>query len=381
MQEVIVSGIKPTGSPHLGNYLGAFRQWLSLAASGRTCYFFIADYHALTAEQPHPDPDALRSQTIELGRILLALGLGQTPKVTLFAQSQVQGHADLAWIFNCLTSVGNLERMTQYKDKTLNRNIQSLKKVQELLSAKNVQLGDIAKLPPGELSAIREFLIEPNQIHTEGYFEMNQQDFVNAGLLDYPVLQAADILAYKGTLVPVGEDQVQHVELTRDIARTFNRSYGETFPETKPLLTKTLRVMSLKDPAKKMSKSLGDTVLLTDEPEVIARKFKSAVTATTGGDKSSGVENLFLLLEAFADGKTYKKFLAAEKDGSIRYAELKGALATAVAEHFAEFRKRHEEITPNEVRTVLAEGAAKAQTVADRTLGEVRKKVGLLALR
>lgn len=322
MQDVIVSGIKPTGDPHLGNYLGAFRQWLELQQT-HACFFFIADLHALTVEQPEPNPEALRAKTLELGRTLLALGL-DPKKVTLFVQSQVTGHTELAWIFNCLTSVGKLERMTQYKD------------------AKRAGSSN------------------------------------NAGLFDYPVLQAADILLYRGSNVPVGEDQVQHVELTRDIARTFNRSYGETFPETKPLLTKTLRVMSLKEPTKKMSKTGDETVLLVDSPRDIERKFKGAVTASTGGGESPGVANLFLLLEAFADAETVRRFRGDEGDGSIRYAELKETLATAVAEHFATFRKRHAEITDEEVRTTLADGATRAQAVADRTLLEVRKRVGLL---
>lgn len=331
MADVVVSGIKPTGTPHLGNYLGAFRQWLELEKK-HTCFFFIADLHALTEEQPNPNPDALRARTLDVGRTMLALGL-DPKRVTFFAQSHVTGHTELAWIFNCMTSVGNLERMTQYKD------------------AKRAGLSN------------------------------------NAGLFDYPVLQAADILLYKGSRVPVGEDQVQHVELTRDTARTFNRSYPSTpptFPETKPLLTKTLRVMSLEDPAMKMSKRIGragEPILLTDAPEVITKKFRSAVTATTGGGESPGVANLFLLLEAFADAETVRRFRGAEGDGSIRYTELKSVLAEKVTEHFAEFRTRYAGISDDEVVAVLKQGAAKAQSVADQTIREVREKVGLLPLR
>jgi tryptophanyl-tRNA synthetase len=322
MKDVVVSGIKPTGIPHLGNYLGAFRQWLDLQKT-HTCFFFIADLHALTEIR---DPKVLRQQTLELGRTLLALGL-DPKRATLFAQSHVTGHTELAWVFNCLTTVGALERMTQYKDRA--------------------------------------------RVRGEG---------VNFGLLDYPVLQAADILIYKGSRVPVGEDQVQHVELTRDTARAFNRVYGETFPETKPLLTKTLRVMSLKEPNKKMSKTGDETILLIDQPDEIERKFKGAVTATSGGGESPGVANLFLLLEAFADAETVRKFRGAEGDGSIRYAELKSVLAAKVTEHFAEFRQRHAGISDDEVIAVLKQGAAKAQTAADRTIKEVREKVGLLPL-
>lgn len=323
MKDVVVSGIKPTGIPHLGNYLGMLRQVVELQKT-HTEFIFIADLHALTEER---DPKKLRSQTLEAGRTLLALGL-DSKAATVFVQSQVTGHTELAWIFNCLTSVGELERMTQFKDRAKVR---------------------------GEK--------------------------VNVGLLDYPVLQAADILLYKGTRVPVGEDQVQHLELTRAVARAFNREYGETFPETKPLLTKSARVMSLKDPTKKMSKTGDETVLLVDSPEAIERKIRGAVTATTGGAKSPGAENLLLLLEALADEDAAAKFRAAEQDGSIRYAELKASLATAITKHFAKFRKRHAEIRDDEVTAVLAEGAQRAQAVADRVLGEVRKKVGLLPLR
>jgi tryptophanyl-tRNA synthetase len=322
MNEIAVSGIKPTGLPHLGHYLGMLRQVVELQKT-HTEFVFIPDLHALTVER---DPKNLHSQTIEAGRTILALGLN--PKTaTVFAQSQVTGHTELTWIFNCLTSVGQLERMTQYKDRARVR---------------------------GEK--------------------------VNFGLMDYPVLMAADILLYKGAVVPVGEDQVQHVELARDIARAFNRAYGETFPETKPRLTSTPRVMSLTDPTKKMSKTGDEAVLLTDSPEEMQRKFKGAVTAASGGGDSPGVANLFLILEAFADFETVRKFRGAEGDGSIRYSEFKTELAQIVANHFADFRSRHAKITDDEVIAVLTEGAKKAQVVADRTMAEVRKKVGLLPL-
>jgi tryptophanyl-tRNA synthetase len=209
-----------------------------------------------------------------------------------------------------------------------------------------------------------------------------QDKNINAGLLTYPILQAADILLYKGTLVPVGQDQVQHVELTRDTARWFNNRYGEYFPETKPLLTEIPKVMSLLEPTKKMSKSLGEghVIELCDEPDMVDVKLKKAVTATHGGYQAPGVENLLMLLKQFGDASAHKKFVAAEKDKTIRYGELKTALAEAVSNYFADFRDRRKALLDDEKKLVkiLEEGLEKAQKVAQKTISETKKMIGLL---
>lgn len=321
----IVSGIQPTGNLHVGNYLGAVKNWVELQNSGKyQMYIFIADLHSLTGDM---SAELRRKQVVETAAELLAAGI-DPKKTVLFVQSRVQEHAELAWIFNCLTPIAELERMTQYKDKS-----------------------------------------------------QQQTKNINAGLFTYPVLQAADILLYNGDLVPVGQDQVQHVELTRDIARWFNNRYGNCFPETKHLLTDVPKVMSLLEPEKKMSKSLGEghVIELADELAIIARKLKKAVTATTGGGDAPGVQNLLLLLQKFGNPKIYQKFVKAEKAGLIRYGDLKQAVGEAISEHFADFRKRRAKLlsNPNQLKKILAAGAKKAEAVAEKTMAEVRKKVGI----
>ncbi|MBI2436810.1 MAG: tryptophan--tRNA ligase [Candidatus Magasanikbacteria bacterium] len=332
---LIVSGIQPTGNLHIGNYLGAVKNWIELQNSGKyDMHIFIADLHSLTGKL---SADELREQIIKTSAELLASGI-DPKETTLWVQSHVAEHSELTWIFNCVTPIAELERMTQFKDKSQQQ-------------AKNI----------------------------------------NVGLFDYPVLQAADILLYKGELVPVGQDQVQHVELTRDIARWFNKKFGEYFPETKPLLTEIPKVMSLLEPMKKMSKSLGlgHVIELADEPEVIEQKLKKAVTATEGGGLAPGVENLLLLLKQFSaqggstsggsDDTLYKKFVSAEKDGSIRYGDLKTELAKAIGTYFEEFRKKRLELLEDrdKLGEILALGAKKARVEARETMDSVRKMVGI----
>ncbi len=322
---VIFSGIQPTGNLHIGNYLGAVKNWVELQNSGQyDCYFCIVDYHSLTGDMT---PGRRREQTLRTAAELLAAGIDPR-KSTFFVQSHVPEHAELGWIFSTVTPVTELERMTQFKDKSERQ-------------AKNI----------------------------------------NTGLFTYPVLQAADILLYHGTLVPVGQDQIQHVELTRDIARWFNNRYEPYFPETKHLLTETPKVMSLIDPEKKMSKSLGEghVIELADDPETIEKKLKKAVTATIGGVQAPGVTNLLGLLKEFGDAALHANFAAAEKDGSIRYGDLKLAVSDAVSKRFADFRMRREELLekPETIEKILATGAKKARTVAQKTMDDVRERIGI----
>ncbi len=326
-KQVIVSGIQPTGSLHVGNYLGAVKNWVDLQNSGKyEMYIFIADLHSLTGNMKSEDR---RHQIMRLAAELLAAGI-DPDKTTFFIQSDITSHTDLAWILNCVTPISELYRMTQFKDKSV-----------------------------------------------------RQEKNINAGLLTYPILQAADILLYHGDTVPVGQDQVQHVELTRDIARWFNNRFEKNyFPEAKALLTDIPKVMSLLEPEKKMSKSLGDNHVINigDAPEIILKKIKRAVTATEGGEKAPGVANLLLLLKNFGSQETYEKFVRAEKAGTILYGDLKNELAEAIADHFAEFRMRRDQLLSDDfdkLAKILLRGKEKAKIIASETMEEVRELVGI----
>lgn len=322
---IIFSGTQPTGNLHIGNYLGAVKNWVEIQNSGKyDCYFCVVDYHSLTGKMTVEE----RKEKIQVVVAeLLALGI-DPDKSTFFVQSHVPEHTELSWIFNSVTPVAELYRMTQFKDKSV-----------------------------------------------------HQEKNINSGLLTYPILQAADILLYKGEMVPVGQDQVQHIELTRDIARWFNKKFEEYFPETKPLLTHMPKVMSLLEPTKKMSKSLGQghVIELCETPEQIASKLKKAVTATVGGDTSPGVENLLLLVKEFGDKAVYEQFVKEEKDKSIRYGDVKKVLGDRIANYFADFREKREQLLHNnkEIANILEQGANKARVVAQKTMEEVRIKIGI----
>ncbi|MFC1638985.1 tryptophan--tRNA ligase [Patescibacteria group bacterium] len=347
-RKILISGIQPSGRVHLGNWAGAFSNWLRLQNDpDYECSFFIADYHSLSGEY---DPAEKKAQIFEVMVDLLAVGL-DPEKCLLFRQSDITEHTELCWVFNTLTPVGYLERMTQFKDKA------------------------------GQ-----------------------QTRNINMGLLDYPVLQAADILMYRGEFVPVGRDQVQHVELTRDVARFFNNKYGvKLFPESKPLLTDIPKLRSLNDPLKKMSKSLGEKsyVALSDEPEVVLKKIKSSVTNTDGmvtmseedvekalakppgerGDEEAlrgqaGIWNLITLLRLFGEEGEAQAALDAQP---LKYGELKPLVAERISGRFAEFRERKAELAakPDEVREIYAAGAERAREIARRTMTEVRDIIGI----
>lgn len=323
-QETVVGGIRPTNKLHIGNYLGALKQFVDISNNPDiSSYFFIVDLHAITTPF---EPKELRQNTLDAAATYLAAGFN--PKnSTLFVQSHLPEHSEMAWIFNCITPLGELERMTQFKEKSL--------------------------------------------AHTSN---------INAGLLDYPVLMAADILLYKPTGVSVGEDQVQHVELSRTIARKFNHKFGKTFPEPQTYIRKPLRIMSLTDPTKKMSKTGDEALNLDDEPKEILRKLKKAVTASESGKKSPGEENLIFLLSQFGKADELKYFTAAQSQGTLKYSELKEALAKNISDYFTEFREKKKELLakPEYLAEVLGEGSAKARKVAQETLREVKEKIGLL---
>ena len=328
-KQVMVSGIQPSGDLHLGNYLGAVKNWAELADQF-DCYYFMADLHTLTVRQ---DPAALRRRTLNQLAQYIACGL-DPEKNTLFIQSHVPQHSELGWILQCYTMFGELSRMTQFKDK----------------SAKN----------------------------TEN---------INGGLFTYPSLMAADILLYQADLVPVGEDQKQHVELTRDLAQRFNSIYGETFKVPEPYIRKVgARVMSLGTPTNKMSKSdPNGCVFFMDPPDVIAKKFKRAVTdcdiencVRYAPAEKPGVANLMSIYSSVT-GKTFEEI---EREFAGQgYGAFKPAVGEAVIDMLRPLQDETNRILKDKayLESVYKEGAAKASYIANKTMRKVKKKVGLVA--
>lgn len=313
----LLSGVKPTGKIHLGNYIGTIKNWVELQDK-YNCIYFIADLHALTVEMK---PQELQQNIFDLAVDLLALGIDPN-KTILFRQSKIAGHTELTWIFDCVTPISELQRMTQFKDKS-----------------------------------------------------SEQTNNINAGLFNYPVLQAADILLYLATHVPVGEDQVQHIELTRIIARKFNNRFGNFFPEASAVLSPSPRVMSLNDPTKKMSKSLGDSsyVAIRDDEATIAKKIKKAVA------DEQGVKNLLELYSYFAKVEDYKTMLDEHKNGTLMNSKLKDELTKAIIDFLRpiQIKIKKLEANPNKVYKILEDGEKKAQAIATQTMQKTRKKVGL----
>ncbi len=323
----VLSGIQSTGETHLGNYLGAIRNWVAMQHEA-DAFYFIPDLHSLTSPRDAAD---LATRTLNMATILLAAGLD--PDVcTLFVQSHVPQHSQLAWLMECNVSIGELQRMTQFKDKSARQ--------------------------AGEL--------------------------IPAGLLTYPALQAADILIYDTDQVPVGDDQRQHIEITRDIAERFNSRYGPTFVVPEAVIPKAgARVMDLQEPTNKMSKSADSpqgTVLVLDPPEVIERKFKRAVTDSDPDvryDRATkpGVSNLLDILAA-CSGESPTEIAARYS----QYGPLKADTAAAVIELLRPIRERYQALAADPARTakLLAKGAEKAQSIASVTLARAQHHIGLL---
>ncbi|KAM5294681.1 tryptophan--tRNA ligase, mitochondrial isoform 2-T2 [Glossophaga mutica] len=324
----VFSGIQPTGIPHLGNYLGAIESWVSLQDEPGSVLYSVVDLHSITVPQ---DPAVLRQSVLDMTAALLACGINPE-KSTLFQQSQVPEHTQLSWILTCMVRLPRLQHLHQWKAKTA-----------------------------------------------------RQKHDGTVGLLTYPVLQAADILLYKSTHVPVGEDQVQHMELVQDLARGFNKKYGEFFPEPKSILTSMKKVKSLRDPSAKMSKSDPDklaTVRITDSPEEIVQKFRKAVTDFTSEvtyDPASrpGVSNLVAIHSAVS-GLPVEEVV--RQGAGIDTARYKLLVADAVIEKFAPIKSELEKLKldKDHVEKVLQAGSAKAKELAYPVCQEVKKLVGLL---
>ncbi len=323
----IFSGIQPTGQKHLGNYIGAIRQYVDGQDRGDPAIYCIVDLHALTVPW---DPVTLRESVYDTTAILLAAGL-DPERCILFRQSDVREHSELTWYLGALTAHGDLNRMTQFKEK----------------SAK-------------------------------------QRELVSAGLFFYPVLQAADVLAYNAEEVPVGEDQRQHIELTREIARRFNERFGPIFVEPELRVPEVgARIMDLQEPTNKMSTTGGNpqgTVLVLDDAKTVTKKIKSAVTDSGSevkrGEGKEGIANLIEIL-AVARGATEEE-IERGFEGS-GYGDFKGAVAEAVVEYLAPVRERYEELRPDQValEEALGAGAEKARAIASLTLAEVRAAIGV----
>ena len=328
MKARVLSGVQPTGNLHIGNYLGALKNWVKIQYDYESI-FCIVDLHAITAYQK---PDELRANIHQLAALFLASGID--PKhSSIVAQSSVSGHAELSWMFTCVTPLGWLERMTQFKAKS------------------------------------------------------EAQETIGSGLLQYPVLMAADILLYQAKIVPVGDDQRQHLELTRDIAQRFNSLYGETFviPETKlPLVG--ARVMGLDDPTTKMSKSatgVGHAIALLDEPSAIRKKIMRATTdsnpAVSFENAGPGVVNLLSIHQAFTEWTDDQMRTHFE---GMRYGDLKKTVAEAVVEGLRPIQAKYQEITadPGYIPSILKEGAARVAPIARETVELTKKRMGLYSL-
>ncbi len=323
----ILSGITSSGKLTLGNYIGALDNWVKLADE-YDAFYFVADLHAITVRQ---EPAELRKLSLQSIAQYIACGLDPT-KNTLFIQSHISEHAELAWVLSCMTYMGELNRMTQFKDKSAKRS-----------------------------------------------------DNLNAGLYTYPVLMAADILLYQADLVPVGDDQKQHLEIARDIATRFNNRYSETFVLPEVYNPKVgARIMSLQDPLSKMSKSdenINASVYITDEPDVIIRKFKRAVTDSAGviqiSDEQPGVKNLLTIYSALTKQSLTK---TVEQFTGKGYGDLKMATAEVTVETLKPIREKYLNLLDDKkyLESVYREGAEKARRVAVKTLRKVYKKTGFV---
>lgn len=329
-KKIIFSAVQPSGNITLGNYLGAIKNWVDLQKDYHCCYS-IVDEHSITVRQ---DPVLLRKRALDLLKLYIACGINPEENI-LFIQSHVPAHAQLAWVLNCYTYMGELSRMTQFKDKS--------------------------------------------RAHA---------DNINAGLFTYPVLMAADILLYQADLVPVGKDQMQHIEITRDIAERFNTLYGNVFKIPEGFMPKAgAKIMSLAEPTKKMSKSDENPkayISMLDDFNVIAKKIKSAVTDSEGvieyrdGDETkAGVNNLLTIMSAVT-GRTIDS-IAADYSGK-GYGDFKADVAEAVVEHIKPIRAEYDRLSEDKAYLVdvYTKGAERANRIADRTLKKVYKKIGFI---
>jgi tryptophanyl-tRNA synthetase len=326
-KKIIFSGAQPSGKLTLGNYLGAIQNWVKLQEE-YDCHYCVVDLHAITVPQ---EAKNLRTNVMQLLALYLASGLNPD-KNTIFIQSHVSAHTELAWVLNTMTYMGELNRMTQYKEKS-----------------------------------------------------QKSEANLNAGLFTYPVLMAADILLYQTDLVPVGEDQKQHLELARDLAQRFNNRYSDTFKIPEPYIPKVAsRIMSLQEPTKKMSKSDSNEngyILVVDDPDTIRRKIKRCVTDSIGivknSDEQPGIKNLISIYSKL-DNKSVEEIEAMYEGKG--YGDFKADVAEVIVENLRPIREKYDDLLKNKdyLETVYAQGAQKAEKTARKTLRKVYKKVGFI---
>lgn len=371
---ILVSGVQPTGRLHIGNYLGTLKNFVELQNSGKyECYFFIADLHSLTETY---EPKEKSAQILELAADFLAVGL-DPKKSVIFQQSQIPAHTELSWILSTLTSLGELERMRQFKEKGYEKSyLQDLEKIFELFQKHRQEFERQGNEPV--VKYYQNMISQIRNVVTHG---MESKIEINVGLLNYPVLMAADILLYDAKFVPVGDDQDQHLELARTLARKFNAKFGKTFVEPQGLHTPTPRVMSLTDPEKKMSKSEPSGCLFIDDsPDEIKRKIARATTDSGSeikyGPAKFGISNLLEIYSALL-GDTIPTL--EKKFAGKNYSQFKSSLAQLVADHFAGFRKKKKLLLakPYTLSAALKSGSKRATKVANKKIDEVKEKIGL----
>lgn len=354
MKKRIFSGAQPTGQLHIGNYLGALKNWVALQDEYES-FYCIVNLHAITLPQA---PATLRKATLDLARIYLAAGV-DPEKATIFIQSDVAEHAELTWILSCIARMGELERMTQFKDK-----------------ARKVVFKGVSPSEPsdqGLRDAIRTDVERTSASNAER---------AGVGLFTYPVLMASDILLYQTDLVPVGQDQKQHLELSRDLAERFNRDYGTAFKVPEPYIPKAgASIKSLQDPAKKMSKSdenLNGSIFLLDDADTITKKFKRAVTDSgtdiTFDETRPAITNLLTIYQLLT-GKSSDACVA--HFAGRGYGQFKGELAEATVEFLRPFQERVKEFDDETLAVLLKRGAEKARAIAAETLQDVYQKMGI----
>lgn len=350
----IFSGAQPTGQLHIGNYLGALKNWVALQDEYEA-FYCIVNLHAITLPQ---NPTTLRQKTLDLARIYLAAGV-DVEKSTIFIQSDVAEHAELTWVLSCVARMGELERMTQFKDKARGKNFQG------------------ASPAEPTMDGLRNAILDNEQQISE-----SNRARAGIGLFTYPVLMAADILLYQTDLVPVGQDQKQHLELARDLATRFNRDYGETFKIPEPYIPKMgASIKSLQDPSKKMSKSdenANASIFLLDDADTITKKIKRAVTDSgteiNFDDSRPAIKNLLTIYQLVTD-KTADECV--EHFAGKGYGDFKSQLAEATIEFLRPFQERVKQFDDETLKSILNKGAEKAREIAANTLSDVYSKTGI----
>ncbi len=371
MRKRIFSGAQPTGQLHIGNYLGALKNWVALQDEYES-FYCIVNLHAITQPQ---DPKTLRQKTLDLARIYLAAGV-DPEKSTIFIQSDVPEHAELTWVLSCIARMGELERMTQFKDKAHKEAAADEAFLSEVMGGITDDQIDIDTQSVQEIAERSLLRIQRESLRK------HRSERAGVGLFTYPVLMAADILLYQTDLVPVGQDQKQHLELTRDLAERFNRDFGETFVVPEPFIPPVgANILSLQDPSKKMSKSdenANGSIFLLDDADTITKKIKRAVTDSgtdiTFDESRPAISNLLTIFSLLTLQTSEECETHFEGKG---YGAFKAELAEATVEFLKPFQRRVKEYDDETLKNILNTGAEKARSIAGQTLKTVYRNMGI----